>query len=368
MGDDGIDKLIRPELASFVGYAASKAPETLADKVEVPVEDIIKLDANENVYGCSPRVNAALAAYPDINIYPDPDQTELRKQIGEYTGVGAEHVVASNGSDQLIDLVIRLFISSDNEVINCPPTFALFPHFMNLNQGTLVSVPRDENFAVDVPAVKAAINKKTKLILLATPNNPTGTVTPRQDILEILDTGVPVLVDEAYYEFCGETVAPLVGQYKNLMVLRTFSKWAGLAGLRIGYGLFPAKIADYLMRIKEPYCVNAAAMIAVRESFRDREHLMGTVKAMINERERMSAGLEKLGWLKPFPSQANFIYCAVLKGKAGELQQKLLRKGILIRYFDLPFLQNSVRISVGKPEHTDALIKRLRELEGEIND
>jgi len=368
VGDDGIDKLIRPELASFAGYAASKAPETLADKVEVPVEDIIKLDANENVYGCSPKVNAALAAYPDINIYPDPDQTELRKQIGEYTGVGAEHVVASNGSDQLIDLIIRLFISSDNEVINCPPTFALFPHFMNLNQGTLVQIPRDENFAVDVRAVKAAINRKTKLILLATPNNPTGTVTPRQDILEILDTGVPVLVDEAYYEFCGETVAPLIGQYKNLMVLRTFSKWAGLAGLRIGYGLFPAKIADYLMRIKEPYCVNAAAMIAVRESFRDREHLMGTVRAMINERERMSAGLEKLGWLKPFPSRANFIYCAVLKGKAGELQQKLLRKGILVRYFDLPFLQNSVRISVGKPEHTDALIKRLRELEGEIDD
>ncbi len=157
MGDDGIEKLIRPELASFAGYAASKAPETLADKVEVPVEDIIKLDANENVYGCSPRVNAALRDYPDINIYPDPDQTELRKQIGEYTGVGAEHVVAGNGSDQLIDLIIRLFVSSDNEVINCPPTFALFPHFMNLNYGALVPVPRDENFAVDVPAVLTSL-------------------------------------------------------------------------------------------------------------------------------------------------------------------------------------------------------------------
>ncbi|MDP7415631.1 MAG: histidinol-phosphate transaminase [Dehalococcoidales bacterium] len=368
MGGDGIDKLIRPELDGFVGYAASKAPETLADKVEVSVADIIKLDANENVYGCSPGVNAALRDYPDINIYPDPDQTELRKQIGEYTGVGAEHVVAGNGSDQLIDLIIRLFISSENEVINCPPTFALFPHFMNLSYGVLVPVPRDENFAVDVAAVKAAINQKTRLILLATPNNPTGTVTPRRDILEILDTGVPVLVDEAYYEFCGETVASLVSRYPNLMVLRTFSKWAGLAGLRVGYGLFPVKIADYLMKIKEPYCVNAAAMVAVRESFRDREHLMGTVRAMINERERMFAGLEKLGWLKPFPSRANFIYCAVLKGKAGELQQKLLRKGILVRYFDLPFLQNSVRISVGKSEHTDILIKRLQELEGEIND
>jgi len=359
MASEGIDKLIRPELVGFVAYAASKSPETLKGKIEVPVEEIIKLDANENPYGCSPKVNAALATYPDLNIYPDTGQTELRKLLQEYTGVGSEHIVAGAGSDQIIDLILRLFLEPGDEVINCVPTFAMFRFFMGLSSGTLIEVPRDENYAVRVNAVKAAITKRTKIILLANPNNPTGTVIPRQDILKIVDTGIPVVVDEAYYEFSGETVAPLVNQYQNLIVLRTFSKWAGLAGLRIGYGLFPSKIADYLLRIKEPYNVNIAALVAVR--------LMDRVNAIKSERERLFIELKKLGWLKPFPSQANFIFCTVLKGDAGELQQGLQQKGILVRYFNLPRLQNSIRISVGKPEDTDALIKVLRELGEEMN-
>ena len=367
MTSEGIEKLIRPGLANFVGYAASKSPETLVGKVEVPIEEIIKLDANENPYGCSPRVNAALATYPDLNIYPDSGQTELRELLQEYTGVSSEHIVAGAGSDQLIDLILRLFIEPGDEVINCVPTFAMFRFFMGLHPGILVEVPRDDNFAVRVNAVKAAITKKTKIILLATPNNPTGTIIPRREILEILDTGLPVVVDEAYYEFYGETVAPLVSQYENLMVLRTFSKWAGLAGLRIGYGMFPPKIADFLLRIKEPYGVNVAALVAVRESLKDRDYLMEKVKVIIAERERLFEELKKLKWLKPFPSQANFIFCSVLNDKASQLQQKLQKKGVLVRYFDQPFLQNSLRISVGKPEHTDTLIRVLRELEGEIN-
>ena len=363
----GIERLIRPDLLNFGGYAARTSPEILEGKVEVPVESIIELDANENPYGCSPRVNQALAAYPALNIYPDDGQARLRKLLEGYTGVDAKHIVAGSGSSQLIDLVLRLFISRGDEVINCVPTFGVYRFCTELCGGTLVEVPRDENFAVNVGAVKAAISEKTKIIFLVNPNNPTGTITPRQDILEILDTGLPVLVDEAYYEFSGQTVVPLVSQYDNLMVLRTFSKWAGLAGLRIGYGLFPPKIADYLLRIKIPYNVNVAALVAVRESLKDINYLMGATKAMIAERGRLFAELEKIEWLKPFPSQANFIFCLVLNGKASQLQQGLQDKGILVRYFDTPRLENSIRISVGKPEHTDALIKALREIGEKLN-
>jgi len=242
----------------------------------------------------------------------------------------------------------------------------MYQFYTQLRGGTLVEVPRDERFAVNVNAVKAAISKKTKIIFVANPNNPTGTITPRQDILELVDTGLPVLVDEAYYEFSGETVAPLVSQYKNLMVLRTFSKWAGLAGLRIGYGIFPPKIADYLLRIKPPYNVNAAALVAVKESLKDMDYLLDRVKAIVAERERLFGKLEKLKWLKPCSSQANFIFCSVLVGEASELQQKLQNKGILVRYFDLPFWRNGIRISVGKPEHTDALIKALQKIGEEM--
>ncbi|MFC1933199.1 histidinol-phosphate transaminase [Chloroflexota bacterium] len=358
----GIEKLIRPDLVTFGGYTPHTSPETLKGKVEVPIENIIKLDANENPYGCSPRVSQALATYPSLNIYPDDGQTKLRKSLEGYTGVDAKYIVAGGGSNQLIDLVSRLFLNRGDEVINCVPTFGIYQFSTELCGGTLVEVPRNENFAVDVSAVKAAISNKTKIIFLANPNSPTGTIIPRQDILEILDTGVPVLIDEAYYEFSGQTVAPLASRYENLMVLRTFSKWAGLAGLRVGYGLFPPEIADYLLRIKIPYNVNVAALVAVQESLKDVDYLMGTVKAIIDERERLFSELEKLKWLKPFPSQANFILCSVLNGEAKELKQNLQDKGILVRYFDQPLLRNYIRISVGKPEHTDALIKALQEI------
>ncbi len=364
MTSEGIEKLIRPDLVTFSGYSASTSPETLKGKVEVPVESIIKLDANENPYGCSPRVNKALAACSYLNIYPDDGQTRLRKLLGEYTGIDARHIVAGGGSNQLIDLVLRLFIPEGDEVINCVPTFGIYSFSTVLCGGALVEVPRDENFAVNVGAVKAAINKKTKMVFLANPNSPTGNTTSQKDILEILDTGVPVLVDEAYYEFSGETVAPLLSQYENLMVLRTFSKWAGLAGLRVGYGLFPPEIADYLLRTKIPYNVNVAALVAVEESLKDLDYLLGRVKAIVAERERLFGELKKLKFLRPFPSQANFIFCSVLNGKASEIQQKLRNKGILVRYFAEPLLRDSIRISVGKPEHTDALIKALQEIGG----
>ena len=359
----GIARFIRSHLAGLVGYSASTSPETLAGKVDVPVESIIKMDANENPYGCSPRATQALADCSYFNIYPDAGQKELRRQLAGYAGVAAESIVASGGSNQLIDLIVRLFIDAGDEVVNCIPTFDIYRFSTKICNGTLVNVPRDEKFAVDVRAVKAAIGKKTKLIFLANPNSPTGNIIPRRDILEIVDIGVPMVVDEAYYEFSRETVAPLVSQYKNLMVLRTFSKWAGLAGLRVGYGIFPPKIADYLLAIKMPYTVSVAARVAVRESLKDLDYLTDRVKAIIAERERLFAELKKLKSLKPFPSQANFIFCSVLNGNAGELHQKLQNKGILVRYFDQPLLQNSIRISVGKPEHTDVLIEKLRELE-----
>ncbi len=367
MTPEGIEKLIRSDLVTFGGYSAAKSPETLEGKIEVPVESIIKLDANENPYGCSPRVNKALATYPYLSIYPDAGQTELRKLLEGYTGISAEHIVAGSGSDELIDLTLRLFVGVGDEVINCVPTFDMFRFGTKMCGGTLVEVPRDENFVVKVNAVKAAISRKTKIILLANPNNPTGTIIPRHDIMEILDTRLPVVVDEAYYEFSEQTVAPLVSQYENLMVLRTFSKWAGLAGLRVGYGIFPAKIADYLLTIKPPYNVNVAALVAVQESLKDMDYLLGRVKAIVTERERLFGELKKLKWLKPFPSRANFIFCSVLIGEARELQQKLQNRGILVRYFDQPLLRNGIRISVGKPEHTDALIKTLQELGEEAN-
>ena len=171
-----------------------------------------------------------------------------------------------------------------------------------------------------------------------------------------------MVIDEAYSEFSGVTMAPQVPSYSNLIVLRTFSKWAGLAGLRAGYGVFPINIAEYLMKIKQPYNVNAAAQVAILESLKDIDYLRSTIKAIVDERERLLIMLSELYWLRAYPSQANFILCAVLNGKAKNIYQELQKKGIFIRYFNTPELKDYLRISIGKPEHTDTLIAALREI------
>jgi histidinol-phosphate aminotransferase len=330
--------------------------------VDVSLDSLVKMNANENPYGCSPRVRKALAACRTFSVYPDDGQQELRKMLAGYAGAPAECIVAGHGSNTLIDSIVRLFVSPGDEVINSVPTFDIYRFSTEICGGKVTNVNRDDVFTVNVKGIKSAISPRTKLIFLATPNNPTGNVMPPNNIVEIIETGLPVVVDEAYYEFSGETVMPLTAKYSNLMVLRSFSKWAGLAGLRIGYGVFPPRIAPYLMAIKIPHNVSVAAEVAVRESLADIDYLQGRVEAIIKERSRLFNALQEVSWLKPYPSQANFIYCAVLKGNAAELHLKLQKKGVLVRYFDKPLLKNSIRISVGKPEHTDTLMKALREL------
>jgi histidinol-phosphate aminotransferase len=360
----GIEKLIRKELLAFGGYFAATSPETLEGKIDVATKDIVKIDANENPYGCSPRVNKALARYPQFNIYPDDGQEKLRRLIAGYTGVDMKHIVCGNGSNQLIDLLIRLLVNPGDEVINCTPTFGIYSFSTKLCNGVLVEVPRDDAFNIDIAKIKAAITSKTKLIFVTNPNNPTGNLTPQKDIIELLDTGVPVVVDEAYYEFSRQTISPFMSKYENLIILRTFSKWAGLAGLRVGYGLFPPAIADFILRIKIPYNVNVAAIVAVEESLKDKDYLMASVQKLIDERERLVAQLQKINWLIVYPTQSNFILCRVKNIDAKDLHKQLQKKGILVRYFDQPRIKDCVRFSVGKSEHTNALIKTLREIGG----
>ena len=359
---EGLKKFIRPHLLSFAGYSASTSPDVLEGKIDVPITNIIKMNANENPYGCSPRVMEGLAKCDHFNIYPDDGQQELRKLLSAYCGAPASRILAGHGSNSLIDMLVRLFVGQGDEVINSIPTFDIYRFSTEICGGTLINIKRDEQYNIDLKKILASVNKKTKLIFLATPNNPTGNIVKRADILEIIKTGVPVVVDEAYQEFCGETMMGDVNNYPNLIVLRSFSKWAGLAGIRVGYGVFPQDIIDYLFAIKIPHNVSVAGEVAVKESLADIDYLQDKVKALIKERGILFEKLQSITYLKPFPSRANFIYCQVLKGSALELYKKLESRGILVRYFDNPLLKNGIRISVGKPEHTVALVKALREL------
>jgi histidinol-phosphate aminotransferase len=357
-----IKDLIRPELVTMKGYIPIEPTEVLSQRAELPSSKVIKLDGNENPYGCSPKVYQALATYPYYHNYPDPEQTELRKALEEYTGLGRQHIVCGMGSDELIDLILRLFLKPGDEVINFPPTFGMYPFSTDVCGGRVVDVPRTDDFALDMAGMKKAFTERTKAIFVASPNNPTGDTATEKEIMELVGTGKIVIVDEAYFEFSNITMANLVPGYPNLIVLRTFSKWAGLAGLRIGYGFFPVEIAGYLMKIKQPYNANAAAQVAVLASLADIDYLRANVAKIVMERGRLFGKLKELGWLRPYPSQGNFILCSLPEGKAREIWQQLRKKGIFVRHFDTARLKDCLRISVGRPEDTDALVKALKEV------
>ncbi len=401
---------IRPEIARMAPYTPIVPFEVLSRRLGRSAENIIKLDANENPYGASQRVYAALgdvARSPlNYHIYPDPGSTALREALSEYTGIDASYLVAGHGADELIDLVIRLFIAPGDVVLNCPPTFGMYPFDTELNGGRVVNVPRRSDFSVDVEGVVSVVERyqeqerdrdfSPKLLFLTSPNNPDGGLLGDDELRELLGLPLIVVLDEAYIEFASpatsiskkmsmqqrrmrvtqrDVIAPTnpserhannkksraqwVLEHENLIVLRTFSKWAGLAGLRVGYGIFPLWLVSELLKIKQPYNVNVAGAAAAIASLQDVAYLMENVRRIVEERERLFAALEEVDFLEPVPSHANFLLCRVLRRTAAELHELLAKQGILVRYFETPGLREYVRISVGKPEETAALLQAL---------
>ncbi|MBN1857032.1 MAG: histidinol-phosphate transaminase [Dehalococcoidia bacterium] len=329
---------------------------------------IIKMDGNENPYLCSPRATQILANFPYYHIYPDPLQRNLRKALSSYTGFSESSIVCGNGSDDLIDLVLRLFVRPGDEVLNCPPTFGMYPFTVGVVGGTIVNVPRRDDFVLDMAGIRAAKSDKTRVIFIASPNNPTGELVSDEEVLELLGMGLVVVVDEAYFEFGESSAAGLVAANPNLIILRTFSKWAGLAGLRVGYGLCHEKIAGHFLKIKQPYNVNVAGEAAAIASLEDVDYLRANVERLKAERNRMSSELAKLPWMRPFPSSANFVLCRVAEKDASgavttarRLRDSLRKRGILVRFYETPGLRDCLRISAGRPEDTDALLTGLVE-------
>ncbi|MCL0028836.1 histidinol-phosphate transaminase [Dehalococcoidia bacterium] len=356
------NRLIRPHLADLQTYEPVDPPEVLARRAGIPETEIVKLNGNENPFGPSPLAVEAVAKAP-LHIYPDPLQSGIRGALAKYTGMDSKYIIAGAGSDELIDLLLRLFIEPGDTILDFEPTFAMYAFCTRVYGGTVVMLQRDESFEIDTIAAKDAIDEHTKILFVSSPNNPTGNLVSEGQIRELLETGLIVVVDEAYYEFCGWTVANLIPQFENLVVLRTMSKWAGLAGLRIGYGMMSPDMVDHLMDIKSPYNVNVAAEAALMASLEDAPALLESVGKIVAERERLHAALETLKGVTPWPSKGNFILCQF----AGPLEalrgyEELASRGIFVRNFSLDRLRDSFRVAVGTPDQTDVFIEALREI------
>ncbi|MBN2305023.1 MAG: histidinol-phosphate transaminase [Anaerolineae bacterium] len=355
---------IRADIAAMEAYTPTASLEVFAERLGRPVDQLIKLDANENPYGPSPAALAALASLQYTHIYPDPEACALRALLSEYVGISADHILVGAGADELIELILQLFIEPGDTIINTPPTFSMYAFDAPLAHARVVNVERCADFSLDVDAIAAAaLESGAKLLFVCSPNNPDGSLIPPETLDRLLVLPLVVVLDEAYIEFSGmDSMAARVPEVPNLIVLRTFSKWAGLAGLRVGYGVFPGDLMAHLWKIKQPYNVNVAADAAARASLADLSALQANVQRLITQRARLERALSAFSFLQPYPSRSNFVLCKVTGLDAADLRDRLAADGIIIRYYNKPRLRDHVRFSAGTPEQIDALLAELKRI------
>ena len=360
---------VRGHLESLPPYIPIEPFEVLSARIGRDPSQIVKLDANENPYGPLPIVREALGKLDFPHIYPDPESRALRASLAKFTSVPDEYLLAGAGADELIDLLMRVFLEPNDYVLSCPPTFGMYSFDAALNAGRCVEVPRHEDFSLDIGSILKAVEAyHPKLFFITSPNNPDGSLIPPDVMDELLGLPTLIVLDEAYIEFADKHLGVGLSRMRevplreNLVVLRTFSKWAGLAGLRIGYGAFPGWLMPTLWKSKQPYNVNVAASVAAQVSLEYVDELSNVVQLLRQERERLFQCLQQIPYLKPYPTRSNYILCRVIGRDAAELKVSLAQEyGIFIRYFNKPGLRDHIRISIGRPEDTDALMRALQQ-------
>ncbi len=328
------------------------------------LQRIIKLSSNENPLGTSPKALAALSHLSDLSVYVDNDYQELREKLARYAGVSAENVIVGHGSNELLELMFETFVERGERVIMARPTFSLFPENARLREADVVEVPLVDGVH-DLEAMAAAVNSNTKLVLVCDPNNPTATcVSPAAmaRFVEKLPARVLLAIDQAYREFMpgGTDGVALAMRRPNTLTYRTMSKAFGLASLRIGYAVGHADAVGYMQRVRLPFNVTRASVVAGLAALDDAEFVSRSIRANAEQRERLERDFARLG-LFAYPSSANFIAVRV-PVEADQAYKDLLREGIAVRSGDALGLPGFLRITVGTSAENDALVAALEKL------
>lgn len=327
---------------------------------------VIYLDRNELPLPPSPRVIQAIAdAASTVNRYPDTLGEPLRKALADYAGVAEKEIIIGNGSDDLIELVAKVFIAPQKEVLIPNPTFLVYSLVTQIMGGNPVVIKRTDNFDLNIQEIIDKVTLATKVIFIANPNNPTGNLVDRDDILKIVNNvDCLVVVDECYYEMSQETVADVVNQYENLLVLRSFSKSFGLAGLRLGYGIANEKLIDYLYRATQIFPVNRLALAAGMAALEDLDYVYANVKRVCIERENLRQNLVKMGFAV-YPSVTNFLFVNTkpLGILSSKLVQALRNQNIWVKDFGCKLGLDGYyfRIAIGTPDENQKLQVALAE-------
>ncbi len=346
---------LREDLRDFAPYQASDEPHT------------IKMDANESPYDLPLKVREVLAkeliSGNGLNLYPDSDANTLRRCTAAYIGASMENILIGAGSDELIQVIVNAFVNKGETVFYPSPSFGMYRIFAQIAGGIPKAFKLDSSFHVSIETLLADAKKLApKIIFLCSPNNPTGNAMPVSDILTVLENfdGI-VVVDEAYGEFAETTICDQINRYPNLIVLRTFSKALGIAGLRVGYSVCCKDLADQLYKVKPPYNVNSFSQRAAILILEEWDTIKERVAQVIKDRDSLYHALKSLPELTVYPSQANFLLMRVKDGR--QVYEGLLTDGILVRhYLGHPELGDFLRVTVGLPIENQAFLKALQRI------
>jgi histidinol-phosphate aminotransferase len=352
---------IHPDIASLSPYVPGKPIEEL--QRELGLARVIKLASNENPLGPSPKALAALVGGHDsLHRYPDGGAYRLRQALADRWKVSLDHIILGNGSDEVLGLLARTFLAPGDEAVMADQTFVIYKMEVTAAHGKAVIVPL-VNWTHDLDGMAKAITPKTRLVFLCNPNNPTGTMVAADAVARFMaqvPENVIVVFDEAYLEYVRDPHFPDSMQYvtqgRNAIVLRTFSKIYGLAGLRIGYGITTPEITNCLNRVRPPFNANTLAQRAALAALGDDEHVAKSRAVNAAGMQQLESGLRALGFTA-IPSQANFVYFDV-KRDGRVLFDALLREGVIVRHIEGTML----RVTIGQPDENDAFLASLKKV------
>lgn len=356
-----------PHVLNLVAYEPGKPVEELAREMGLQPSEIIKLASNENPLGPSPlAIQAMRETLERSHFYPDGGAWALRNAIADKLGLERTNVILGNGSNEIIEFIGHAFLKPGDEVVTAGHAFAVYSLMAQLFGAKTIEVP-DPNFTHDLDAMLAAITPRTRQVFIANPNNPTGTLVGQEAIdrfMARVPDHVLVIFDEAYYEFLDNPpdVLRFVRENRNVVVMRTFSKIQGLANLRIGYGLAPARIAEVLQKTRQPFNANGIAQAGALAGLADENHMRRTRELTHEGRDYLQAEFTAMG-LAFVPSAANFVLVHVGDGDA--VFKSLLRRGLIVRAMRSYKLPEWIRVSVGTMEQNRAFIENLRLLDQE---
>jgi len=369
-----ITKIIRKVCEDFEPYVAGKPIDTI--KRELGLESVIKLASNENSLGASKKALEAIKSnFKNIFFYPDSNSYYLKKALSELYGVPIENIFTAAGGDEIIELIAKLFFNPEDEIVISKHSFVRYAMAVKLMNSKAIVIPMKNGLIYDLAALAKACTQKTKAVFITNPNNPTGTYNTKSELLEFLeelplndkfDSKPLVVLDEAYFEYASlEKDYPnglnFLKDNPNLIILRTFSKIYGLAGLRVGYGFADEKIVNYIERIRPPFNVNFLAQIAATAAIFDRKQVEEGRELVKEEKEYLYREFKKLK-IKYIKSAANFVLFSSSPFRGNELFTRLLKKGVIVRSMEEYELPYYIRVTVGIHKENELFIERLKEI------